>query len=102
FFVYFVGCCPVERVNCPPVRTEPGTIRNDAIRRGAFSFIWLNPGPVGFRIAPSGDPSVVRSHRTCFGRSQDVIEQRFIRSARSASSTNFSKSETQYVNQLWR
>src|SRR5437762_11033179 len=41
FFVYFVGCYPVERVNCPPVRTEPGIIRNDAIRRGAFSFIWL-------------------------------------------------------------
>ena len=57
-FISF-GCYPVERVNCPPVRTEPEIIRRNAIRRGAFSFIWLTPGPVGFTIARSGDPSVV-------------------------------------------
>jgi hypothetical protein len=63
------------------------------IRRGALSFIWLNSGPVGFRIARSGDSAAVRSRRTCVGRSQHVIKPRFIRSAHSASSTNFSTSE---------
>jgi hypothetical protein len=31
------------------------------IRRGARSFIWLSPGPVGFRIARSGAPKAARS-----------------------------------------
>ena len=43
-FVYFVGCCPVERVNCPPARAKPKIIRRNAIPKRGFSFIWLSPG----------------------------------------------------------
>ena len=30
FLFISLECCPVERVNCPPVRAEPGIIRRNA------------------------------------------------------------------------
>ena len=78
------------------------------IRREAFPFIWLNPGPVGFRIARSGDPSVVRSRRllglaerALEGR-QDVIDSFLSGRAPPGQAQNFSKSERGVLIRLWR
>src|SRR6516165_10686210 len=77
-FIFQFICLEVAMLNArtalqfAPSRESPAGMR---IRRRPFSFIWLNPGPVGFRIARSGDPRAFRSRRTCFGRSQDGIER---------------------------
>jgi hypothetical protein len=39
-FFHLVGICPVERVNCPPVRAEPGVIRRN-VQSPKSAFIHL-------------------------------------------------------------
>ena len=94
FFIHFVGICPVEGVNCPPVRAKPKIIRRNAIRKKRFLIHLAESRLQLFAIARSAGPAChptdcIQSGRRCVGRSQDVIETLSIKSRFNVSSTKF-------------
>jgi hypothetical protein len=91
-FVYSVGSCPVERVNCPPDRAEPGIIRRNAVRRGAFPIHLVES-----RSSYVYDRAKRRFHRSSvspniIGRSQNVINTVLLLCGPPGQAQNFSNS----------
>ena len=59
FFVHLVGICPVEGVNCPPVRAKPRIIRRNAIPKKRFLIHLAESRLQLFTIARSADPASI-------------------------------------------